>query len=286
MGMGVMIGIVYNDHNDVRKRVVILEGEIMVLRDMLNKETILEFDRSRRDALYPNQYDVQSPIKENFSEYTQDGIPVVSRKYKGFAKDRTGFRVYNAWYKHRRENKIRNDPRVVVKHVTDAPIRPHHRKSAAWSGGNGNSINDQDDEDQFLKFGDSMYSDSGARSRASAQNSVSYTRNRAKITNIQNYRDENRFTTTTTTSTTASTTTTVSSVGLNDHMRSKMSQEASRRDHNNRGARNRHGLKSGGAAVERSHANKHVTAIHLEGDPAGTSEGSGSGGLMKVTDGV
>ena len=107
-----------------------------------------------------------------------------------------------------------------------------------------------------------MYSDSGARSRASAQNSVSYTRNRAKITNIQafnvlvkihifitpfqNYRDENRFTTTTTTSTTASTTTTVSSVGLNDHMRSKMSQEASRRDHNNRGARNRQGLKSGG----------------------------------------
>ena len=37
MGMGVMIGIVYNDHNDVRKRVEILEGEIMVLRDMLNK---------------------------------------------------------------------------------------------------------------------------------------------------------------------------------------------------------------------------------------------------------
>ena len=64
-------------------------------------------------------------------------------------------------------------------------IKTTFRKSAAWSGGNGNSINDQDDEDQFLKFGDSMYSDSGARSRASAQNSVSYTRNRAKITNIQ-----------------------------------------------------------------------------------------------------
>merc|ERR1712227_801664 len=126
----------------------------------------------------------------------------------------------------RRENKIKNDPRVVVQHPTDAPIRPHHRKSAAWSGGNGNSINDQDDEDQFLKFGDSMYSDSGARSRASAQNSVSYTRNRAKITNIQNYRDENRF----------PTTATASSVGLNDHMRSKMSQEASRRDHHDRGA--------------------------------------------------
>jgi len=284
--MGVLTGIMFLDYQNLKQRVDDLEENVFDLREMLDQETILEFERSRRDALYPGQYNAESPVKEKFSEFTEDGIPVVSRKYRGFNKDRTGFRVYNAWYQHRRENKIKNDPRVVVQHPTDAPIRPHHRKSAAWSGGNGNSINDQDDEDQFLKFGDSMYSDSGARSRASAQNSVSYTRNRAKITNIQNYRDENRFTTTTTTSTTASTTTTASSVGLNDHMRSKMSQEASRRDHHNRGARNRHGLKSGGAAVERSHANKHVTAIHLEGDPAGTSGGSGSGGLMKVTDGV
>ena len=51
----------------------------------------------------------------------------LERKYNGFKKDRTGFRVYNAWYQHRRENKIKNDPRVVVRHPTDAPIRPHHR---------------------------------------------------------------------------------------------------------------------------------------------------------------
>ena len=36
--------------------------------------------------------------------------------------------VYNAWYQHRRENRIKNDPRVVVQHPTDAPIRPHHRQ--------------------------------------------------------------------------------------------------------------------------------------------------------------
>ena len=50
------------------------------------------------------------------------------RKYKGFRKDSNGFRVYSAWYQHRRENKIKNDPRVVVQHATDAPIRPHHRQ--------------------------------------------------------------------------------------------------------------------------------------------------------------
>ena len=47
MGMGVMIGIVYNDHNDVRKRVEILEGEIMVLRDMLNKVLVIKSVISR-----------------------------------------------------------------------------------------------------------------------------------------------------------------------------------------------------------------------------------------------
>jgi len=300
MGLGVMIGVVYNDHNDVRKRVEILEGEIMVLRDMLNKETILEFDRSRRDALYPNQYDVQNPIKENFSEYTQDGIPVVSRKYKGFAKDRTGFRVYNAWYQQRRENKIKNDPRVVVKHATDAPIRPHHRKSAAWSGGS-----DDDKDDEFLDFGDSMYSDSNAASSSSSNsrpvNSVSYTRNRAKITNVQNYREENRNYNPTTSSTTTTPATTQAAVArtlsssasssrknLNDHMRSKMLEMKSvnmrtGQGHNaQRGARNRMGLRSGGSAVE---ARKHVTAIHLEGEIPRVG-GVGSGGRIQLSDGV
>ena len=121
------------------------------------QETLDDLTRSRRAALSPAQYNAESPIKDNFSTFSEDGIPVVSRqiaksvhiflpvtiplsalvrqssavvtgrKYKGFRKDGTGFRVYNAWWQHRRENKIRNDPRVVVQHATDAPIRPHHR---------------------------------------------------------------------------------------------------------------------------------------------------------------
>ena len=38
-----------------------------------------DFERSRRNALYPNQYNAESPIKENYSEYSEDGVPVVSR---------------------------------------------------------------------------------------------------------------------------------------------------------------------------------------------------------------
>ena len=43
----------------------------------------------------------------------------------------------------------------------------------------------EDGEDDFMDFGDSMYSDSSAAksSAANTLNSVSYTRNRAKITN-------------------------------------------------------------------------------------------------------
>ena len=52
---------------------------------------------------------------------------MVSKKYSSYKPDGTGFRVYNAWYKHKREKEIKNDPRIVVKHATDAPIRAHHR---------------------------------------------------------------------------------------------------------------------------------------------------------------
>ena len=53
------------------------------------------------------------------------------------------------------------------------------RKSASWVGGS-----DDDDDDDFFDFGNSMYSDS-ADSRAKTINSISFTRNRAKITNAQ-----------------------------------------------------------------------------------------------------
>ena len=58
------------------------------------------------------------------------------------------------------------------------------RKSAAWSGGDGDD-EDLFEDDRFLDFGDSMYSDSAAAAgkKATVVNSVSYTRNRAKITN-------------------------------------------------------------------------------------------------------
>merc|ERR1719225_1535501 len=107
---------------------------------MLYKDLVQQEKRSRRDAdsLSPSQYGVQSPL--------------VEKKYRSFKKDGNGFRVYNAWYQHKRENKIKNDPRVIVKHATDSPIRAHHRKSAAWSR------KDHEEED-FLEFGGSMYSD-------------------------------------------------------------------------------------------------------------------------------
>ena len=89
----------------------------------------LQLERNRRnaDSLSPSQYTVQNPLTEKYSEYSEDGVPVVDKKYRSFKKDGTGFRVYNAWYQHKRENEITNDPRVVVKHATDAPIRAHHR---------------------------------------------------------------------------------------------------------------------------------------------------------------
>ena len=52
------------------------------------------------------------------------------------------------------------------------------RKSAAWSG--------SDMDDDFMTFGDSMYSDSASQT-SNVLNSVSFTRNRAKITNPKVY---------------------------------------------------------------------------------------------------
>ena len=78
--------------------------------------------------IFPTHHDTALP-----SLVRQSSAVVTGRKYKGFRKDGTGFRVYNAWWQHRRENKIRNDPRVVVQHATDAPIRPHHRSGDPMS---------------------------------------------------------------------------------------------------------------------------------------------------------
>ena len=154
------------------------------------------------------------------------------------------------------------------------------RKSAAWSGGDGDD-EDLFEDDRFLDFGDSMYSDSAAAAgkKATVVNSVSYTRNRAKITNpkvnihngssvcisnvFENYRDENRAysPTTTTTTTTAApppppppTTTatpppTAAAASLNAHMRGKMAAGArsggAAARAQRRGARNKLAVRSG-----------------------------------------
>ena len=44
------------------------------------QETLDDLTRSRRAALSPAQYNAESPIKDNFSTFSEDGIPVVSRQ--------------------------------------------------------------------------------------------------------------------------------------------------------------------------------------------------------------
>ena len=44
------------------------------------QESLDDLTRSRRAALSPAQYNAESPIKDNFSTFSEDGIPVVSRQ--------------------------------------------------------------------------------------------------------------------------------------------------------------------------------------------------------------
>merc|ERR1719228_137273 len=271
--------------------------------EVIYKDMSLQFERNRRNAesLSPSQYQVENPLKEVVAEYSEDGVPVVDRKYRGFKKDRTGFRVYNAWYQHRRENEIENDPRVVVKHVTDSPIRAHHRKSAAWSG----------NADDFLDFGSSLYSDKSSTKIKdnSASNSVNYSRNRAKITNLKDYQDENRPAVVTTTHPPADKQ--PQGASINAHMRGKMNnvnstnerriqmkiRESSRTGEGvslkSRAARNRGGVRSGmrrrrmrsrGAAEQRKNIKD---AIHLEADVVGLEGPDYEGaGRVRVADSI
>merc|ERR1719483_1751967 len=143
-GSGVFL--VSREINKLMLRVKQLEERVSIMEECVNKECIpkiVHIERARREAesdyldrkslTLRNVLSPVSPIKEKYTEFSEDGVPVVDRKYNSFKPDGTGFRVYHAWFKHKRENKIPDDPRVVVKHVTDSPIRAHHRKSAAWS---------------------------------------------------------------------------------------------------------------------------------------------------------
>merc|ERR1719431_796243 len=281
----------------MKERLGKVEGEMMMISDMLYKDMALQVKRNRRDAdsLSPSQYGVQSPLVENFSEYSEDGVPVLEKKYRSFKKDGNGFRVYNAWYQHNRENKIKNDPRVIVKHATDSPIRAHHRKSAAWSR------KDREEED-FLEFGGSMYSD--AVKPAQPANTVNYGRNRAKITNLQDYRDENRIAPTTTMPTITTTTTiptmSVTDAVLNEHMRAKIGRWNSTErvldgslKNRKKGAVNRNALRSA-RRINRKRTRNGVEsmkrirdAIHLEADVVGLEGPDYEGaGRARVTDSV
>jgi len=279
----------------VKERLGKVEGEMMIMSDMLYKDLVQQEKRSRRDAdsLSPSQYGVQSPLVENYSEYSEDGVPVLEKKYRSFKKDGNGFRVYNAWYQHKRENKIKNDPRVIVKHATDSPIRAHHRKSAAWSR------KDHEEED-FLEFGGSMYSD--PVKPAQPANTVNYGRNRAKITNLQDYRDENRIAPITTMPTTTTTpiATIVTEAILNEHMRAKIgrwnsteSGQGGSLTNRKKGVVNRSALRSA-RRINRKRTRGGVEsmkrirdAIHLEADVVGLEGPDYEGaGRARVTDSV
>merc|ERR1719513_212716 len=101
----------------MKERLGKVEGEMLIMSDILYKDLAMQGQRNRReaDSLSPSQYGVQNPLLENYSEYSEDGVPVLEKKYRSFKKDGNGFRVYNAWYQHKRENEIKNDPRVIVK---------------------------------------------------------------------------------------------------------------------------------------------------------------------------
>ena len=59
-------------------------------------------------------------LKDKYSAYSPNGIPVVDRKYSAFTPDITGFRVYNEWFKHARKKEIAPNPRL------HALIMDHH----------------------------------------------------------------------------------------------------------------------------------------------------------------
>merc|ERR1719369_42754 len=295
-----MGGLQHMELQVMKRRMENVEGEMRILRNILHKDTSPQIDRNRRDAdsLSPSQYEAENPLKETYTEFSEDGVPVVGKNYNSFEKDSNGFRVYNAWYQHRRENTIENDPRVVVKHVTDSPIRAHHRKSAAWS-----STGDGD----FLEFGESAYSDAKPNKikANSALNSINYNRNRAKITNPKDYRNENRPSPVSTKTLPHSTESSVAQ--LSEHMRDKLisnnltrTSKERRMKHGteggvtlrSRGARNRGGLRSGGKRRMRNregvdHRKNIKDAIHLEADVVGHEGPDYKGaGRFRVADSI
>ena len=57
-------------------------------------------------------------------------VPIVDSSYTGIGGDNTaGFRIYDAFFQHKRDHEIPHDPNVMVATGSGDPraIRPHHR---------------------------------------------------------------------------------------------------------------------------------------------------------------
>ncbi|XP_023328572.1 protein eiger [Eurytemora carolleeae] len=274
------------------RRIQELENRIINLENLdeinLAEEEYIK-DRSRRES--PVQYNTQNPLFTKTRFRSDDGIPILNQKYKNSVNvyeevekegDAQGFKVYNAWFNHKREKDIKNDPRVVWSHPTDSPVRPYHRKSAAWS-----SIGDEDDEDdiEFKTYGNSLNKDKMKRIKTNSHfNSINLLRNRVKVTDAKEYQASiataTQSTSTTTTTTTASTTTTTTTTSstTSDVFTSVASQQVIRE----RGYRNRAGLRShssrsnGRHSRQRGHSSGRegrrgelsgLLAVHMQAEP-------------------
>jgi len=254
-----------------------------------------EHSREKRQAITSNMHFGQQHKSERNAELenlSEDGIPILEKRpngRRGRKKGGVGLRVYDAWFQHKRENEIPNDPRVVWSHPTDAPIRAHHRKSAAWVNGR-----DEEDYSNFAGFGETVYSDKSKPIKTNSEsNSINFSRNRAKVTNIKEFQS-NRGVEVTSTEAAVTTPETAISITdeeeLNEHMRLKLDRKKARnraavRSGERRGRRrhkNRSGLRSG-----RSGGISGRPAIHMIGTVRDTdSEDYDGSGRLKVVDGV
>jgi len=164
---------------------------------------------------------------------------------------------------------------VVWAHPTDSPVRPYHRKSAAWS-----EYKDEEgdhENEEFKRFGGSLYADKKKIKTNSNMNSINFSRNRAKVTNMEEYQNHRVTTTTTSPLPTASPTTPTSTSTMaaahsrpfNEHIRNKMTlregggrRRAGRRSNHRRTKFRNSGLTRSGRRQEMTGQ----LAIHLQGE--------------------
>jgi len=271
----------------IKERVEKLEDRAEILEMQLSQTSA--GSRVRRDVT-SNNIDLN-----NLSE---DGVPILERRpndrRRGEKNPGQGLRIYDEWFRHRREKEIPNDPRVVWNHPTDSPVRAHHRKSASW-------VNQGDDSDysNFATFGETVYTDrqeSQPIKSNSDTNTINVVRNRAKVTNIEEYKAMPQVMTTIEPAAEMPRNT---QLELNDHMKKvEMTSTLQQRKSRNRGAvrsgerraRRRHRNRSGVRSGRGHHVGASASvrpAIHLVGNVRDTSSTDYEGaGRLRVRDGV